>query len=110
MELPDDEDDGVAIGTNPGSPRNSDARPRGFDRNTSPTLRVQHPKARRNILVDTSVDAEVGEHFSAGSAAFGRGSPNPFLPIRGGGSSLGADDEGYSMAGARRRQCHRIKI
>ena len=70
---------------------------RSFDvpRASSPSLRLAHPKARRNILVDTQHDAEV-EHFSANG--FGRGSPNPFQPIRDrqAGSGLGDEEPGYS--------------
>ena len=79
-----------------GSPRlGHPATVRGFEnRAISPT--AKHPQARRNIFVDTSIDAEVDGHFGS---SFGRGSPNPFQPIRdrGGGSSLGDDElSGYS--------------
>ena len=87
--LGDDDDDDLARLA--GSPRHVANRPVGaaFDaRAMSPTLRAVHPKARRSLDVDVPLD---GDHM------FGRGSPNPFQPIRGG-SDLGHDDA-YSMAG-----------
>ena len=98
-----EEDANPALPGSPGSPRHPGFSSRNFDaripgglspQRLSPTVR--NPKARRNILVDT--DAEVNEHLAP---AFGRGSPNPFHPIRdrSGAGSAGADDEAYSMAG-----------
>ena len=58
----------------------------------SPTLR--QPKAKRNLLGADGASAEVG------SGGYGRGSPNPFQPIRGRSSPIGGPDvDAYSMAG-----------
>ena len=96
----EDEQDHPAL---PGSPRHPSAAAamRGFDESRtfgshSPTLR--NPKARRNILVDTGgIDNEVNDFLAP---AFGRGSPNPFQPIRGRSDSAGGGDDEYaSLAG-----------
>ena len=63
-------------------------------RSISPTMRA-HPKAVRSLLMEGG-DSEEPLHFDR-SAGFGRGSPNPFQPIR---AAAGEDDAtSFSMAG-----------
>ena len=85
-----DDDDADLRQLSGGSPRLRAPGSSAFDARTmSPTMRTVHPKARRTLDVDMPESME---------PIFGRGSPNPFQPIRGG-SDLGHDGEGYSMAG-----------
>jgi S1-C subfamily serine protease len=89
MLAPDDDDADISASHTSPRPAFSRMQPppdAGFGRG-SPTLRI--PKARRNLLGTESGDLDGG--------TFGRGSPNPFQPVRGGSSSV--DDENYSMAG-----------
>lgn len=86
------------------SPRHRTAA--GFieSRAMSPTTR--QPKARRNILGGESMPAS--DELS--SAGYGRGSPNPFQPIRARASPAPAlVDEGFSMAGLTNMQELRLQ-
>ena len=105
MLAPDEEEDALIRASSPRMGPNG-ARGFGLERAASPVMR--HPKARRNILVDSGAANETelldALHGGGGSptilaaqAGFGRaGSPNPFQPIRG--SAMG-EDEHLSMAG-----------
>lgn len=89
--LPGEDDDADMHSLAAGASPRLRAPGSAFDARTmSPTMRTVHPKARRSLDVDMPESME---------PIFGRGSPNPFQPIRGG-SDLGHDgQEPYSMAG-----------
>ena len=86
-----DDDDADLRQLSGGSPRLRAPGSSAFDARTmSPTMRTVHPKARRTLDVDMPESME---------PIFGRGSPNPFQPIRGG-SDLGHRDTAIALARA----------